>query len=236
MGPPAPPPPRLWRFGPPPKWQRPPRAPLIREGGGRRWGRPAPSAATRPPDSGGSADGEASAPWSGHSRKGTCHGALETEAGIGSIAAAFKLRLVFPPGRRVLVLPEVARGPRQPRPRRLLLVVRRQLTAGGEESVGGACGSRDRRARRDSGQRRWGRAGRARGLGPFGAGQAGPRGARRAGIKSTQGRLRQLDPEGEQLFPGGGGRAKGRRDVPCRPGRPPPPAVGVPPRSIGGQR
>ena len=45
------------------------------------------------------------------------------------------------------------------------------------------------------------------GLGPLGAGQ---RGARRAGMKSTHGSLRHLDPEGKQLFPGGGGRGKGR--------------------------
>ena len=70
--------------------------------------------------------------------------ALDTETGI---AAAFKLRQVFPPVRCVLVLPEVLRGARETRPRRLLLVVRRQLTAGSEEGVGGACGARDRRRR-----------------------------------------------------------------------------------------
>ena len=55
----------------------------------------------------------------------------------------------------------------------------------------------------------WRRACRGGGLGPLGAGQTGLRDARRAGIKSTMGRLRQLDPEGEQLFPRGGGRGKG---------------------------
>ena len=63
------------------------------------------------------------------------HAALETETGISKV---FRLRLVFLPGRRVLVLPEVVLGPREPR-RLLLLVVRPQLTAGSEEGVGGAC-------------------------------------------------------------------------------------------------
>ena len=50
MGLPAPPP-LLRRFGPPPKWRRPSPAPLVSEGRGRSGGRPAPSAATHPPDS-----------------------------------------------------------------------------------------------------------------------------------------------------------------------------------------
>ena len=226
---------RLRRFGPPPKWRRPPPAPLVREGGGGRGGRPAPSAAPRPPDSGGIGRrrGERPVEWAfeegirGRAPPARRSCGIETETGI---AAAFKLRLVFLPGRRVLVLPEVVRGPREPRPRRLLLVVRRQLTAGAEEGGGGARGARGRRRRRGSGQRRWGRAGG--GLGPFGAGQASPRGARRAGMKLTQGRLRQPDPEGEQL-PWRGRPWQGTGDAPCRPGRPPPAVRGLPRPSTG---
>ena len=116
-------PPRLRRFvagafGPQPKWRRPPPASLVREGGGKRGTRPAPSAATGPPDSGGLGrrTGERSVEWAfeeGHLLH-VSHAALETETGM---AAAFKLPLVFLPGWRVLVLPEVVRGPREPRPR-----------------------------------------------------------------------------------------------------------------------
>ena len=128
------------------------------------------------------------------------HAALETET---CIAAALQPRLFFLPGRRVLVRPEVVRRPREPRPHRLLLQdgVRRQLTAGGNE------GAWQRTAVVGQGwPGRWSR--------PLGAGQAGLRGARRAGMKSTQGHLRQLDPEGEHLFSGGGGVARdGGRNV-----------------------
>ena len=64
----------------------------------------------------------------------------------------------------------------------------------------------DRRPRRGSGQLRRGRAG----WGGASVPSARARRAREVGMKATQGRLCQLDPQDLQLLPGGGGRGKGR--------------------------